>query len=878
MKFKTNKQNFIFRIEAEYIDYRDILKVNIKIFSLISLSFILKNSSDIKSYESNFIFGIKYLFFISSKYNIELEKLYIKFNLLFFINITCALFNDIIKSYSNEYFLYLKDIKFSKSKFYENYKEYNIKPKDIKLIAYYLTQFHPIPENDKWWGKGFTEWTNVAKALPQFKGHYQPRLPSDLGYYDLRVKEVHKEQVRIAKNYGIYGFCYYFYWFKGKRLLEQPLDLVLNNPDLDFPFCLFWANESWARRWDGSEEDVLIKQEYSDEDDLNLIKFLFPIFNDKRYIKVNDKPLLNIYRPTLMPNMKKTINMWRKYCIDNGGFDLYITISNTHSVENPEEFGADASIEYAIGSSRSYDINKLYLFNKNYTSGAWLVDYKSLIDFSFNKIKPKYKEFRALSPDWDNEARRAEGKGGTVVNSTPSLYKFWLEYLINDTKENFEDDERLIFINAWNEWAEGAYLEPDARNGYAYLDATARVLIDTESFIKKEEIKNNFILDIIDTNFNINKYEKISNDDIIIKTLSKKYPKSVIIFDHNRGGGADIYLNKKIQKLIEENILVFYIYYNNSKYLMEINYKYDRYYYFFENFNEIYFIYKLFNIYEIFINSLVYFKYIYLVIDYIIDIAKSKQIKVIMPIHDYYIICPNINLIYKNKYFCNIPNNIKVCDNCIKKPIFDLDYRNIKEFRKAFQNLFYISSEVLFFSNSSKEIVNKIYIIDNEKEKIIPHKIDWIKKVPKKSIKKNKLHIGILGNMCHHKGYDILKDLLKLSKKNSNMHFYLIGDVLNSDIMSYSNITIHGKYEHADLIGIVEKYDIDIFIMPSICPETFSYTTEEIILMQKPIICFNLGAQAERVSKYDKGYIAEDISAEAMYECIMEFYNKKFIH
>ena len=617
-----------------------------------------------------------------------------------------------------------------------------------------------------------------------------------------------------------------------------------------------------------------------DVQDLNLIKFLFPIFQDNRYIRVNNKPLLNIYRPTLMPNMKKTINMWRKYCIDNGGFDLYITISNTHSVENPEKFGADASIEYAIGRVNNYDINKLELFNNNYTSGAWIVDYKSLIDFSYNKIKPKYKEFRALSPDWDNEARRPEGKGGTVVNSNPSLYKFWLEHLINNTKENFEGDERLVFINAWNEWAEGAYLEPDSRNGYTYLDATARALIDTESFIKKVEIKNNFMLDIIDINFNINKYERISNDDIIIKTLSKKYPKSVIIFDHNRGGGSNVYLNKKIQKLIEENILVFIIYYKD-KYLIELNYKYDIYCYFFENFNEIYFIYELFNIYEIFLNSLVYFKYIYSVIDYIIYIAKSKQIKVIMAIHDYYFICPSLNLLYKNNYFCSIPNNLKVCDNCIKyikKNISDLDYRNVKEFREAFQNLFNISSEVLFFSNSSKDIFNKVYRINNEKEIIIPHKVDCIKRVPKESIKKDKLHIGILGIMCHHKGYNILKDLLNLSYKKNNMHFYLIGDVLDLDIISSPNLTIHGKYKHENLVEIVEKYDIDIFIMPSIWPETFSYTTQEIILMEKPIICFNLGAQAERVSKYDKGYIAEDISAESMYECIMEFYNKKFIH
>lgn len=864
MKFITKKNSFIFYMHAEYIENRDIISINIKLF-FIKISFVLKNCSKIKNYESKFVYSPNKILLIYSNYNKEVKKLYIKFKILFLINIVIPLVKE--DSLSNKYYEYLKNTRSDKSFYYKQYKNYNIKPKDIKLIAYYLTQFHPIPENDKWWGKGFTEWTNVAKALPQFKGHYQPRLPGDLGYYDLRVKKVHEEQVRIAKNYGIYGFCYYFYWFKGKRLLEQPLDLVLNNPDLDFPFCLFWANESWARRWDGSEEDFLIKQEYSDEDDLNLIKFLFPIFKDKRYIRVNNKPLLNIYRPNLMPNMKKTISMWRKYCIDNGGFDIYITISNVFSIENPQEFGADASIEYSIGRANNYDINKLELFNDNYTSGAWIVDYNDIIDYSCNKTISRYKEFRSLCPDWDNEARRAEGKGGTIINSTPYLYKFWLEYLINNTKENFENDERLIFINAWNEWAEGAYLEPDARNGYAYLDATARALIDSNSIKEYNESFYQYEK-IIPFSFRNELNYNILSNNIILNILSKKCKNAIIVFDHNLGGGADIYLNEKIKENIKNDIITLVIYTYGSKYFMELNYKYDKYYYYFYDLKEISFIYDLFSIEKIFINSLVFFeKYLYQVIRHIINISESKKIDISLPIHDYFYICPRCFLVYKDKYFCNIPNDSKICKKCIK----GLYFKNINKFRDIFQNLFNISSEVLFFSNSSKYIFNKVYHIDSEKEKIIPHKVNWIKRVPKESIKKDKLHIGILGKITKIKGYSILEDLLKLLYKNNNMHFYLIGDIMNSDIIAYPNITIHGKYKHEDLVEIVEKYDIDIFIIPSICPETFSYTTEEIILMQKPIICFNLGAQAERVSKYDKGYIAKYISAEAMYKKLLEF-------
>ena len=689
---------------------------------------------------------------------------------------------------------------------------------------------------------------------------------------------MHQKQVEIAKNYGIYGFCYYFYWFKGKRLLEQPLDLVINNPDLDFPFCLFWANESWARNWDGSEKDILIKQEYSEEDDLNLIKFLVPIFKDKRYIRVDNKPLINIYRPNLMPDMKKTINTWKEYCKTQGIDDLYITISNTHSIENPSKYGADAAIEYAIGFPNQFDIKKLELFNYNYTSGAWIYNYEDVIRYSLTKEKPNYTEFRSLCPDWDNEARRNGGKGGTLVNSTPSLYKLWLENLIKNTRENLDEGKRIIFINAWNEWAEGAYLEPDFGYGYSYLDATARALIDSDAISNKDDMNNlNYDCPIsIYKDYNVDKIKfisRINKNDFIIRLLSENIKKSVLVFDHNEGGGAFIYLRKKILfDINNDNTLAYIVISQFDVFVIDIYTKNERYTYYCENLEEISFIYNLLNVNQLFLNSLVLFRDLYKIIDYIIYTAKTYNIDIVYPFHDYFPICSSHNLIfttnYKNVEFCNIPMNDEINSKCSKCILNNYD---IVEYRNKFQKLFDVSKEVLLFSNSSLEYVKKVFTIEEEKVKIIPHKVDWINYIPKKSKKKNRFRVGIIGFIAENKGFDIFTELLELSlRHNYDIDFYCIG--MPYIDLNYDNLFITGSYKNEDLPKIVEKLDIDIFIMISIWPETFSYVTEEIILMNKPIISFNLGAQGEKVSKYANGYIANEVSANSVLDILVDFY------
>lgn len=343
----------------------------------------------------------------------------------------------------------------------------------LKLIAFYLPQFHPIPENDEWWGRGFTEWTNVSKAVPQFVGHYQPRLPGELGFYDLRVPDVQKRQIELARKYGIYGFAFYFYWFHGKRLLEKPLDAFFSDKENKFPFCIFWANENWTRRWDGKEDDVLIAQNHSPESDLAFIKDIEPYLRDSRYIRIDGKPVLLVYRVQLFPNPIETAKRWREYCREVGIGEIYLIAGQVYGFEDPRLAGFDAAVEFPPHNLVVERINQnMQILNPVYN--GHIFRYEEFARFYSEKTTPDYELFKTVSPSWDNEARRS-GKGTSITQSTPALYQQWLEKVSAETMKK-EPGKRFAFINAWNEWAEGAYLEPDHRFGYAYLDATKNAL------------------------------------------------------------------------------------------------------------------------------------------------------------------------------------------------------------------------------------------------------------------------------------------------------------------------------------------------------------------------------------------------------------------
>lgn len=357
---------------------------------------------------------------------------------------------------------------------YENKAPSAVPDSPLKLIAFYLPQFHQIPENDAWWGEGFTEWTNVRKALPLFIGHEQPKVPGEFGYYDLDDVTIMKRQAELAKEFGLSGFCFHHYYFSGKRLLQKPVDNWLAHPEIDFPFCLCWANENWTRRWDGLENEILIAQEHSPKDDIRFLTDIERYFEDSRYIRVDGKPLLIVYKANQLPDIAATIRRWREHRKSKGLSDLYLVMAQTFGATNPQPYGFDAAVEFPphVGVAAE---------NIKHFMPGLMPEFEGSI-FDYRRIPPLHKDtkadftlFKTVFPAWDNTPRRGTSSS-LFAFSTPELYAKWLESALLYASKNLPGEQQITFINAWNEWAEGAYLEPDTHFGYAYLNATSRTL------------------------------------------------------------------------------------------------------------------------------------------------------------------------------------------------------------------------------------------------------------------------------------------------------------------------------------------------------------------------------------------------------------------
>lgn len=352
-------------------------------------------------------------------------------------------------------------------------------PDGVKAIAFYLPQFHPIPQNDQWWGEGFTEWRSVARAEPQFPGHYQPRVPADLGFYDLRLAETREHQAELARSYGIHGFCYYHYWFSSKRLLERPFDEVLSSGRPDFPFALCWANDPWSRRWDGRHDDLLQPQTYSPEDDVAHIRWLLPALGDPRAITVGGKPIFLVYRGRDLPDPARTIEMWRDE-VDRAGLPGIHLIA----VESAWDLGWDAT-QVGFDAKVLFQPQFGWLITHLAKHGGQIPvpgkDDLQVYDFdamraALRELAPApYRRYESLCPGWDNSARVGD-RAVVLHNATPAGYESWLCEAIERARGE-PVEHRLVFINAWNEWAEGCHLEPDLLHGRAYLEATRRALL-----------------------------------------------------------------------------------------------------------------------------------------------------------------------------------------------------------------------------------------------------------------------------------------------------------------------------------------------------------------------------------------------------------------
>lgn len=343
-----------------------------------------------------------------------------------------------------------------------------------KLIAFYLPQYHRIPENSEWWGPGFTEWTNVAKGKPNFVGHHQPNIPRELGYYDLAHVDIMREQVELARLYGVHGFCFYHYWFSGRRILEKPVENFLKS-DIAMNFCLCWANENWTRTWDGDTKSVLMEQKYADGDAEAFIDSLIDSFRDRRYATIDDKPLLLVYRAKDIPNPKQWFGIWRERVRKHGFSGLHIAAVDFYDISTPDEVGADSLVEFPphkFNGPQNHPRVFPTISNPKFAGG--IIDYVKVIAQSAHRATPPFKLFRGIMPSWDNTARRQDTPT-IVMNARPDLYGAWLSYLRAYARsESPDESNRFVFINAWNEWGEGCYIEPDQRWGLSYLEQTLK--------------------------------------------------------------------------------------------------------------------------------------------------------------------------------------------------------------------------------------------------------------------------------------------------------------------------------------------------------------------------------------------------------------------
>ncbi|TXN15049.1 hypothetical protein FV219_03040 [Methylobacterium sp. WL122] len=349
-------------------------------------------------------------------------------------------------------------------------------PVNPKIVAFYLPQYHQIRENDEWWGHGFTEWTNVKKARPNFVGHTQPHVPLGNDYYDLADKEVQEKQNILAKTYGIHAFCYYMYWFNGRRVLEKPLDQMLDNKNIDNEFCICWANENWTRTWDGKEKDILLRQVHSAESDRQFIRDAMKYLADKRYMRVDGKLMLLVYRVDLIPNCQQTAAIWRDEVREAGLGELHLCAVQFYGVTDPTPWGFDAAVEFPphgwLEQSNLPD-NPHKITNKNFE--GYIFDYNKSIDHALRKPIPNYTWYRGAFPGWDNTARR-QNTSHIFADSNPEAFEKWLLEILNQQVIMSEPQNQIVFINAWNEWGEGAHLEPDERLEYLNLQAVNSAL------------------------------------------------------------------------------------------------------------------------------------------------------------------------------------------------------------------------------------------------------------------------------------------------------------------------------------------------------------------------------------------------------------------
>lgn len=463
-----------------------------------------------------------------------------------------------------DYCHYLENRNFNRRKEFVPLSEHSFQRRDsdTRIIAYYLPQYYQIDVNDKFHGKGFTEWTSASQAIPLYVGHNQPHLPYDLAFYNLLNIDILKRQAELAQQYGVYGFCIHWYWFSGVRTMEKPLKLLLDNPEIDIHYCINWATENWTSLWDGGNNEVIFEQKLQEGDDYKLFCDLLPYFKDTRYIRIDNKPLFSIYNVFVFEKQRltKLILNLKKYAKDAGFEGLYITLTNSgHFSGNAEEYGADAIQEFSPSCLPVNPYKVHGYINPNFCGSIY--DYADLVNnkkYFINYLSKKY--YRSVLLAFDNSSRKAYKPSCVIFQgNTAQLFESWLKDVLQESKKIHKKEEDYVFINNWNEWAEGSHLEPDLRYGYAYLQSLKNAIESVreldETIVEKEisKVSNNQII-----NFFVHCIESFGDIvacEPIARWLKKQSPKSKVHWIIKKQYKDLIAFNPNIDDVIEVECL-----------------------------------------------------------------------------------------------------------------------------------------------------------------------------------------------------------------------------------------------------------------------------------------------------------------------------------
>ncbi len=742
-------------------------------------------------------------------------------------------------------------------RFYEEAQDFSARlaHPDIKLLAYYLPQFHPIPENDEWHGAGFTEWTKVRAANPLFRGHHQQHIPHpDFGYYLIGSADVLRRQAADMKRAGVHGQIFYHYWFNGKLILERPAQLLLENAHIEMPFCFCWANENWTRRWDGSEHEILLRQDYSAEDARAFIRYLIPFFRDDRYIKIEDRPVLFVYRPTSIPIMSVYLTIWREECEAAGLERPYAVATLAAGARDPRDLDMDAAVERVLYDWTDGQVPEITSDLDAYMPLKGRVfSYESMKDhYAAQPMEKDFTCFRSLVPNWDNTARY--GANAHVLHgSTPRLFQEWLEILIAQAKQTLPPDRRFIVVNAWNEWAEGAHLEADTRYGYAYLNAIGRALANEH--------------------FGTPASDSFQALAVAQAAEDARRGGAMMMVTHRWGGGTERHVNDIVKALAREGVVVFLTRMAeglpnravveragaaDGQQLGTFDLGGDP-----DDYARLL---RRLHVRHLHVQHLAGFPES--ASDWIQLACTAAGIRYDVSLHDYMLACPRIVMVTAAQTYCGEPP-LSQCESCIATEGSPFGQPSVAGWRARHARL--LSGARRRFAPSDDVAQRMSRYFPCMDFTVRPHpeprrnntrlaalQSKWRSGDRSEAPSRGRpQHVVVIGHMAGHKGFDIVSKMARLADKTqAPIRFTIIGATdCDSDFEGLENVAILGRYNQSELLEIIDRETPDIAFLPSTCPESYSFTLSEAIVAGLYPVAFDLGALAERIRSLEWGLI-----------------------